>query len=129
MPMRIVRVLVPAFAALIGLSSILTAYAGSLIQLSSDPFTNSTSQHRTEVEPDTFAFGSTIVSAFQVGRFFNGGASDIGFATSTDGGKTWTAGFLPVTTVNAKPAGPYARASDPSVAYDPRDKVWIISWL
>ena len=36
----------------------------------------STSQHGTEVEPDTFAFGLTIVAAFQVGRFFDGGASD-----------------------------------------------------
>ena len=127
--MRIVRVLVPAFAALIGLSSILTAYAGSLIQLSSDPFTNSTSQHRTEVEPDTFAFGSTIVSAFQVGRFFNGGASDIGFATSTNGGKTFTSGFLTGITNNTTPAGAYFRASDPSVAFDAMHGFWIISYL
>jgi hypothetical protein len=55
----------------------------ALTQVSSDPFTTPTSQHRTEVEPDTFAFGSTIVSAFQVGRFFDGGGSAIGFATST----------------------------------------------
>ncbi len=42
-------------------SQALTFAAGlQLLQLSSDPFTNSTSQHRTEVEPDTFAFGSTI---------------------------------------------------------------------
>jgi len=34
------------------------------------------------------------VSAFQVGRFFNGGSSDIGFATSTDGGKTFSSAFL-----------------------------------
>src|SRR5579864_9449702 len=72
-----------------------------LLQLSSDPFTNSTSQHRTEVEPDTLASGSTLVSAFQVGRFFNGGASDIGFATSTNGGKRFTNGFLPGATVNS----------------------------
>src|SRR5206468_5699264 len=52
-----------------------------LTKLSSDPYTNSTSQHATEVEPDTFAFGSTIVTAFQVGRIHGGGASDIGFAT------------------------------------------------
>src|SRR6266568_6224531 len=65
----------------------------TLLQISSDPYTNSTSQHKTEVEPDTFAFGSTIVSTFQVGRFFNGGASDIGFATSTNGGKSFTNGF------------------------------------
>src|SRR3954469_1398029 len=64
-------------------------------RISSDPFTNSTSQHRTEVEPDTYAFGSTIVAAFQVGRFFDGGSSDIGFSTSRDGGTTWQEGFLP----------------------------------
>lgn len=56
-----------------------------LTQISTDPYTNSTSQHATEVEPDTYSFGSTIVSAFQVGRFNNGGATNIGFATSTDG--------------------------------------------
>src|SRR3954451_18341540 len=66
-----------------------------LTQVSSDPYANTTSQHRTEAEPDTCAFGQTIVSAFQVGRFFDGGSSDIGFATSTDGGATWTKGFPP----------------------------------
>ncbi len=92
-----IRVLVAmTLALLFALSSTILAFASvTLVQLSSDPFTNSTSQHRTEVEPDTFAFGSTIVSAFQVGRFFNGGASDIGFATSTNGGKSFTSGFLP----------------------------------
>src|SRR2546428_11195283 len=42
----------------------------SLVLLSTDPYTNPTSQHQTEVEPDTFAFGNTVVSAFQVGRLF-----------------------------------------------------------
>jgi hypothetical protein len=51
----------------------------ALVRLSSDPLTNSTSQHATEVEPDTFAFGSTIVTAFQVGRIFSGGAADSKF--------------------------------------------------
>ena len=64
--------------------------AGCNMQISADPFTNTTSQHRTQVEPDTLSFGSTIVSAFQSGRFFDGGASDIGWATSTDGGSRWT---------------------------------------
>jgi hypothetical protein len=128
--MRFVRVLVPLFAVLIGLSSTLSAYAGSLIQLSSDPFLNTSSQHRTELEPDTFAFGSTIVSVFQVGRFFNGGASDIGFATSNDGGKTFTSGFLPGTTQQSTPANPkYERVSDPSVAFDSSDNVWMVSYL
>jgi len=36
-----------------------------------------------EVEPDTFTVGSTIVAAFQVGRFVSGGGpSDIGHASS-----------------------------------------------
>src|SRR5690349_2908407 len=54
-----------------------------LTRVSADPFTNPTSQHATEVEPDTYAFGSTVVAAFQVGRFFNGGATDVGFVRST----------------------------------------------
>src|SRR5439155_771339 len=50
-----------------------TAAVG-LTRLSTDPYTNTTSFHRTEVEPDSFAFGSTLVAAFQVGRFSDGGA-------------------------------------------------------
>src|SRR6266508_2842207 len=98
--------------------------ASAPIQISSDPFTNPDSQHATQVEPDTFAFGSTIVSAFQSGRYFDGGSSDIGFATSQNGGVSWTPGFLPSTTVNSTPPGPYARISDPAVAY--YDKTWIV---
>lgn len=110
------------------LSTTLLAYAGGgLKQISNDPFTNKTSQHMTELEPDTYAFGNTIVSAFQVGRFYNGGASDIGWATSTDGGATFTNGFLPGITVFK--GGPYGRASDASVAFDAKHNVWMISSL
>jgi hypothetical protein len=117
-------------ALLFAFSSTIFAFAQvSLIQLSSDPYTNNTSQHKTEVEPDTFASGSTFVSTFQVGRFFNGGASNIGFATSTNGGSSFTSGFLPSSTVFATPPGIYPRASDPSVAFDAKDGVWMISWL
>lgn len=105
------------------------AYAATLIQISSDPYTNSTSQHQTEVEPDTFAFGSTIVSAFQAGRFFNGGASNIGWATSTNSGATWTHDFLPGITKIVDPANPYDRVSDPSVAFDAAHNTWMISSL
>lgn len=119
-----------AFAAVLTLATPTRASASSgLLQLSSDPYTNTTSQHQTEVEPDTFAFGSTIVAAVQVGRFFSGGASNIGWATSTNGGRSWTHGFLPGTTVFATPAGLYSRVSDPSVAYDARHGVWLISYL
>jgi BNR repeat-like domain len=113
----------------VSLSTVTFASGVQLTQISSDPYTNATSNHKTQVEPDTFAFGNTIVSAFQVGRFFDGGASNIGFSTSTNAGETWTAGFLPSSTVFAKPAGIYGRASDASVAYDPKHKVWMISWL
>lgn len=109
--------------------STLAFAAEQLVQISSDPFTNTDSNHKTQVEPDTFAFGNTIVSAFQSGRFFDGGDSDIGWATSTNGGETWTHGFLPSATVNSTPPGVYARNSDPSVAYDAKHRVWMISWL
>ena len=99
-----------------------------LRRLSSDPFTNSTSQHRTEVEPDTFSFGSTIVSAFQVGRFFDGGSDDIGFATSNDNGATWRSGLLPGIT-SFVGSGAFSRVSDPSVAFDARHSAWVIASL
>ena len=105
-----------------------TGMAG-LVKLSTDTFTNTTSSHATEVEPDTFASGSTIVSVFQVGRFNNGGASAIGFATSLDGGTTWTNGFLPGITKLQDPANSYDRVSDPTIAYDKKDDVWLAASL
>jgi hypothetical protein len=99
-----------------------------LTQISSDTFTDSDAQHATEVEPDTFAFGSTIVSAYQVARIFDGGGADVGFSTSTDGGKTWTAGYLPGLTVNYK-GGSFSAASDAAVAYDAAHGVWLICTL
>jgi hypothetical protein len=124
------RAIVITLSSLLALTIPLIAFANvTLVQISSDPYTNTTSQHKTEVEPDTFASGKTIVSAFQVGRFFDGGSSNIGFATSTNGGKSWTQGFLPGTTVFATPAGSYARTSDPTVAFDARHGVWLISYL
>src|SRR5437773_6822036 len=68
-------------AAALVLASPLTASANVPITLvSSDIYTNTSSYHKTQVEPDTFSFGSTIVSAFQSGRFIDGGASNIGWA-------------------------------------------------
>jgi hypothetical protein len=88
----------------------------SLTQLSEDTFTDNPSQHATEVEPGTFSYGSTIVSAFQVARISSGGGADIGFATSTDGGVTWTNGYLPGITIYE--GGTNSAASDAAVAYD-----------
>lgn len=111
------------------LSLLAAGPASAAKRISTDPYTNSDSQHATQVEPDNFAFGATVVSAFQTGRFFDGGASNVGWATSQDRGKTWVKGFLPSTTVNSTPAGPYDRVSDPAVAYDAKHKVWLISTL
>ena len=99
----------------------------TVTEVSSDPFTNSTSQHATEVEPDSFTAGNTIVTAVQQGRFYDGGASDLGFATSTNDGATWTSGSLPgLTTFDG---GSYDRVSDPAVAFDPKHGAWLISGL
>ena len=46
------------------------AFANVRIQIvSADPYTNHSSYHATEVESDTYAFGSTMVATFQAGRF------------------------------------------------------------
>lgn len=97
--------------------------------LSRDTYTNPESTHESQAEPDSLAFGSTIVATFQTGRRFDGGASDIGWATSTNGGRTWRRGHLPTLTVNSRPPGSAALASDPVVGYDARHGVWLISTL
>jgi len=117
-----------ALLALVVLIAGVAAAQTTLTQISNDTFTNATSQHETEVEPSSFAVGSTIVSAFQMGRFSDGGASDIGFATSTDGGSTWTHGNLPGIT-KVEGSGTYDRATDTAVAYNAKFKTWIIETL
>ncbi|PYX44039.1 MAG: exo-alpha-sialidase [Acidobacteria bacterium] len=99
-----------------------------LTQISNDTFTNTTSQHETEVEPASYSFGNTIVSVFQVGRFTDGGSSDIGFSTSTNGGTTWTHGNLPGIT-KIEGTGTYDRASDTSVIYNQKYKLWLAETL
>jgi hypothetical protein len=110
---------------------VLTGVAGAnvaLTKVSADPYTNATSQHATELEPDTFAHHGTVVATFQVGRFFNGGASDIGVVRSGDGGATWGApGFLHNTFNSGDTSSPFERVSDPSVAYDVAHGVWMVS--
>src|ERR687888_115144 len=119
-----------ALAAVGALTLTLVASANVVaLIIATDPFTNVTSQHATIVEPDTYSFGSTIVATAQWGRFTDGGASDIGVSVSTNNGLSWTAQALPGTTVYSSPAGPYARISDPSVAYDAAHNVWMVSGL
>jgi hypothetical protein len=98
-------------------------------RLSLDNFKDPASQHETAVEPDSFAWGSTVVATFQVGRFKSGAADGIGFATSPNAGRTWITGTLPGLTVQTKLPGAWARASDPSVAYDAPHDVWLAATL
>jgi hypothetical protein len=118
-------------AALVG-AAVLAGAAGAatppLVVTTADPFTNATSQHQTAVEPDSFAYGATIVEAAQVGRFYDGGASDIAWGSSLDGGHTWKRAALPGLT-KFLGAGHFDRVSDPSVAYDAKHGIWMIASL
>ena len=78
-------------------------------------------QHETQVEPDSFSFGSTVVTVFQSGRHLDGGAERNGFSTSKNGGRTWRAGLLPT--------GSFERVSDPVIAYDAEHKWWLAASL
>src|SRR5205823_2822055 len=91
-----------------------------LTQVSHDGCASPLSYHASQVEPMIASHGTTIVATFQVGRVYDGGSCDIGWATSTDGGLTWQTGLLPLTIFGGQAttgAGPLTRASDPSVAY------------
>jgi hypothetical protein len=96
-------------------------------KLSADTFTNATSQHATEVEPSLYANGSTILTAFQIGRIFGGGASDIGYAISTNGGASWSNGILPGITTFA--GGSYSAVSDPAITFDKAHSQWVLASL
>ncbi len=139
---RLFRVFIGTPVLLLALIASLTlsggiAYAASSQAISADPFTqatcaaSNTTNHHTEVEPDTFSFGSTIVATYQVGRIYDGGACAIGFATSTNNGTTWTTGLLPGITkwTVSQGTGPYARATDPAVTYDAKYHTWMVSSL
>src|SRR5256885_1645984 len=124
-PLRSAALAVPATLAVLWFTAGGAAANVAVTQVSHDIYTDAQAQHNTEVEPDTFAFGSTIVSAFQVGRVSGGGASNVGWARSGDGGATWTHGYLPGITANG--GGTFGQVSDASVAFDARHNVWLIS--
>ncbi len=95
--------------------------------VSQDPFGGAAgSEADTQVEPDIAVDPndpSVVVAVFQQGRFDEGGGSvDTGFATSHDGGRTWTTGNLPGLTTAV--GGPFERASDPAVAIGPDGAVY-----
>jgi hypothetical protein len=124
-PRRLTLILALAASAVL-ITSTLASANGQGPPILVDPFGASCpAQHKTVVEPDTYSAGSTIVAVAQTGLFTDGGACDNGFATSTTNGASWTSGVLPGITIYTNPPGPYARASDPSIAFDARHNVRI----
>ncbi|HVB27541.1 MAG TPA: sialidase family protein, partial [Mycobacteriales bacterium] len=66
-----------------------------------------------------------VVLGYQMGRVDAGGDATNGFATTFDGGRTWTYGKVPgITRVDG---GPYDRASDAVVAFGPHNTVYYSS--
>lgn len=121
----LVPIVLVAAAAVLFASASATA-TSALKRVSQDRLQDSIGYHQTEVQP-ALASGSgtkTLVSVFEVGRAYNGGASAIGWATSTSGGKAWDHGLLPATTIAGGPSGTW-RGADPSVAYNARYDTWI----
>jgi len=85
-------------------------------------------QPDTEIEPSIAvnpANPLNAVTSFQVDRIDSGGDAGNGYATTFDGGKTWTHGFLPglTTHVSSDPSA-FERASDAVVAFGPNNTVY-----
>jgi hypothetical protein len=91
-----------------------------LRRLSRDVTSDYPAQHETQVEPDSFAWGKTVVVVFQSGRHAAGGAAAIGWSASKDAGVTWKGGFL---------GRASERVSDPVVAYDAVHGQWLVALL
>jgi hypothetical protein len=86
-----------------------------------DTSTAPAAQHRTIVEPDAAGAGNTIVTVYQAGRYGDGGAAAIGWASSADGGARWTRGVLADAGTD--------RISDPVVAWDAAHGTWLAAAL
>jgi hypothetical protein len=99
---------------------------GPNIRLGDDP-SALPSNMRAQAEPH-IARATTnedfLVGVFQEGRFANGGgAVDCGYSASHDGGLTWTRALIPHLTMTS--GGPYFRATDPVVAFDLNNNVYL----
>jgi hypothetical protein len=84
-------------------------------------------QPDTQIEPSIAinpANPLNVVTVYQEGRIANGGDATNGFATTFDGGKTWTYGELPGLTIYPGQNGPFERASDAVVAFGPDNTVY-----
>ncbi|HQR36826.1 MAG TPA: sialidase family protein [Blastocatellia bacterium] len=88
------------------------------------------SQPETQAEPYIAANpnnSDNLIATWQESRFADGGARCLAYATSTDGGATWSEGLPPHLTVAN--GGDWDRASDPWVAFGPGNRAYFISLL
>jgi len=106
-----------------GLAVVRSAEAGhQTLNTTSDPLI----QPDTTVEPSIAvnpADPQNAVTGYQMGRDDAGGDISNGFATTVDGGRTWTSGTVPGLTSfdPLSPTSPYKRASDAVVAFGGKD--------
>eukprot|EP00276_Gloeochaete_wittrockiana_P007896 CAMPEP_0184665160 /NCGR_PEP_ID=MMETSP0308-20130426/55993_1 /TAXON_ID=38269 /ORGANISM="Gloeochaete witrockiana, Strain SAG 46.84" /LENGTH=215 /DNA_ID=CAMNT_0027108981 /DNA_START=8 /DNA_END=652 /DNA_ORIENTATION=+ len=85
-------------------------------------------EHMSACEADTLSVNATVVVTFQLGDPMSGGAAGIGFATSVDGGRSWTRGVLPGQTQYSG-NNDWNKVTDPSVGYSKRNHTWFICTL
>jgi hypothetical protein len=102
--------------------------APALVRVSSDPIIKAGQEHATEAEPDTIAVGHSVLSSFMVGNVPTC-TDDIGWAFSSDGGKTWAHGLLPGLTPYSTPPGPEKSVADTTDSWDAKYKQWVVSAL
>jgi hypothetical protein len=92
-------------------------------------FTCNAGKGAAQNETTIAANGSTLVAGANDYRMYepseNRYDTSGGFYRSTDGGATWSAGFLPgLVRANTAAPGPYEAAGDPSVAAGPNNTFW-----
>ncbi|MGI9115111.1 MAG: sialidase family protein [Chthoniobacterales bacterium] len=99
---------------------------GPNIRLGNDP-PQLPANMRAQAEPfiaRALSIPDFLVAIFQEGRFAqDGGAVDCGYSVTHDGGLTWTRALIPALTRAS--GGPYYRATDPVVAFDINNSVYL----
>src|SRR5947209_16770576 len=84
-------------------------------------------QPDTQIEPSIAvnpANPKNVVAVYQEGRIASGGDATNGFASSFDGGATWSSGELPKLTHQVGQGGIWERASDAVAAFGPNNVVY-----
>lgn len=98
---------------------------GPNIRLGNDP-PQLPANMRAQAEPHiarSVTDNDNLTATFQEGRFTDGGAVDVGFSITHDGGLTWSRALLPNLTFAS--GGPFFRATDPVTAYDLAGNIYI----